>query len=121
MKEHENQGNESNTAEQATHETLGQLKVYTIQTFASLAIFALFVVTSITADWLCGIYPQVRIMMMFKIVAWIISALGGICCIILVVRNAIFFIKFLFKVPRQVKAPHKKTPIQEVADERGDE
>lgn len=81
----------------ATTETIEQLKVYTIQAFASLAIFTLFVVTSIAADWLCGIYPQVRIMIIFKIVAWTLSALGAFCCIALVVRNTFGFIKFLFK------------------------
>ncbi len=115
MKEQENQRDESDPAERLTHETLDQLKVYTIQTFASLAIFALFVVTSIAADWLCGIYPQVRIMMMFKIVAWIISALGGFCCVALVFRNTIFFIKFLKKGPPQ------ETPGQEAAEEGRDE
>lgn len=98
-----------------TYETLEQLKIYTIQTFASLAIFALFVAASIAADWLCGIYPQVRIMIMFKTVAWTMSVLGAICCTVLVVRNTIAFIKFLFKGPPQ------KTPGQEVADEGRDE
>lgn len=115
MMEQESLRNALDPAERLTHETLDQLKVYTIQTFASLAIFALFVAASIAADWLCGIYPQVRIMIMFKIVAWTMSVLGAICCTVLVVRNTIAFIKFLFKSPPQ------KTPGQEVADEGRDE
>ena len=40
-------------------------------------------------------------MIMFKIVAWIISALGGLCCIALVIRNTFVFMKFIFKGPPQ--------------------
>jgi hypothetical protein len=40
-------------------------------------------------------------MIMVRIVAWIISGLGAICCIALVVRNTISFIRFLQKSPPQ--------------------
>ena len=94
---------------------LKQLKIYTIQAFASLAIFVLFLATSILADWICSIYPQVRIMIMFKIVAWIISVCGAICCITLMIRNTIVLIKFLLRVPPQ------ETPSQEVSNEGREE
>lgn len=94
-----------------THETLEQLIIYAIQAFAGLVLFGLFFVTSIGADWLCNIWPQISLMIMCKIIAWIISVLGGLCCIALVVRNTIVFIKFL------IKGPPKETSGQKVAGE----
>lgn len=94
-----------------TYETLEQLKIYTIQTFASLAVFGLFLVTSICTNWLSNIWPQTGIMMTSKIIAWIISALGGLCCIASVIRSSIDFIKFL------IKGPPQETSRQKVANE----
>lgn len=103
MTDQENQGGKTLDEEiyKLSHDTAKQLIIYAFQAFASLAIFALFVVTVIGADRLCSIWPQISIMVMIKVVAWIISALGAICCIGLVVRNTIVFIKFLLKGPPQ--------------------
>ena len=82
------------------------LRRYAIEALESLAIFALFFITSIVADCLCRIWPQSNIMVIIKIVAWIISALGAICCIGLVVRNTIVFLTYLIKgPPRETSIP----------------
>jgi len=91
MTDHEERGR--------AHDVLVQLRIYAIQAFAGLAVFGLFFLTSIGAYLICTIWPEISIMIMIKIVSWLISALGGFCCIALVVRNTIDFIKFLFKVP----------------------
>jgi len=98
-----------------TCEILEQLIKYGIQAFAALGLFGLFFLTSLGADCLCNTCPQISIMIMVKIVAWIISALGGFCCIALVFRNSVDFIKFLLKGSRE------ETPGRENTDEARDE
>ena len=90
-------------------EALEQLIIYAIQAFASLILFGLFFATSVAADWLCSAWSQTSIIIMCKIVSWIISALGGLCCIALVIRNTIAFIKFLIKGPPQETSGQKTT------------
>ena len=95
-----------------TDEISEQLIKYAIRTFGGLVLFALFVVASIAAEWLCTIWPESSIMIIIKIVAWIISALGGLLCIALVVNNTILFLKFLFK------SPPEETSVTNAAGER---
>lgn len=89
-----------------------QLIKYAIQAFAGLVLFGLFFFTSVGAELLCRIWPEISIMIIIKIVAWSISALGGLCCIAFVVRNTILlFMKFLKKGPPQ------ETSVPNVAGE----
>jgi len=86
-----------------------QLKIYTIETIQSVAVFVVFVATSILVSLVAKFAGPIGVLII--IVAWSISVLGAICCITLVFRNTIFFLKYLF-----TSSP-KKTPSQEVADE----
>lgn len=84
-----------------TCEILEQLIKYAIQAFAGLVLFGLFFFASLGVYRLCDTWPEISIMVMIKAVAWFISILGAICCIALVVRNTIVFIKYLIKGPPQ--------------------
>lgn len=97
-----------------TCEILEQLIKFAIQAFAGLVLFALFFFASLGVYFLCETWPEISILVMVKVVAWIISAFGGFCCIALVVRNTIVFVKFL------IKGPPQNTPGPNVASERGD-
>ena len=78
---------------------LEQLQIYIVQLFAGLVLFGVFVATSIVVEFLGRIAGRFDIL--FGIVGWYISACGAICCITLIVRNTIVFIKFLIKGPPQ--------------------
>ncbi|MCK4791080.1 MAG: caspase family protein, partial [Desulfobacteraceae bacterium] len=80
---------------------------YVTETFVAIVTFAMFVGISIGAHWLYTVWPGISIMIMVKVVAWVISVLGGLCCIALVVRSTIIFIKFLLKGPLQKTSDEK--------------
>jgi len=94
---------------------LEQLLIYVIQSFTGLLLFGLFYAASVIAYWISNLWPEISIMMMVRIVSWIILTLGAICCIALVVRNTIVFIRFLFK------GSLRETFRKEAADEGRDQ
>lgn len=75
----------------------GQLESYVVEALAGLIIFVVFVISSMLIELLSRAWAEVGMMIICKIVARMVSGMGAICCIALVVRNTIVFIKFLMK------------------------
>ena len=115
MTDGENQGDETLDASRTSavrsqaREQLEQLKVYLIVAIGSFGAFVVFALTLMGARLLSNVWPEVG--MILKIVAWPVTVLGAICCIGLVVRNTVDFIKFLFK------GPPEETPESRVHSE----
>ncbi len=81
---------------------------YLIEAIESVVIFGIFVITSMAINWIGERAGGIGILL--KVVGWSISVCGAICCITLIIRNTIVFIKFLIKGPPQIP-PSQSTAV----------
>ena len=72
-----------------TQEELKRLKLFAVATLTSFGAFVIFVFILKCSDILSDNWPA-------RLVAWILTALAGICCISLGVKSAVGFLKYLF-------------------------
>ncbi len=113
-------------------EQINLLKLYLFVSIGSFVAFVIFVLILIGSNWLSKLSPDVGIIV--RIVAWPLTVLSAICCIVAVLSSFVGFLWFLIrsfrflikgppkvKAPPQVKTPPQKKPGQEAADEGRDE